>query len=153
MRKSRRKIPLFWGWKRGSTEFHVIYYKKKAPPISNFVAIAAEINPVNWDTNVRPKYNRYHIPASDRYLVASLGQSAYEMIKSLCDPELPSKKWYVDLKRLSNSHCVCHTSVFKERREFHLARQEVAFAVATAEYETCHRNCLPYLRPLCGTQK
>jgi len=56
-------------------------------------------------------------------LIASISANVYKVLKSLCDPDLPKTKTYVELIALLQSHFVARISIFKERRTFYQAAQ------------------------------
>ncbi|KAJ8915535.1 hypothetical protein NQ315_012418 [Exocentrus adspersus] len=56
-------------------------------------------------------------------LLTVIGEQAYEVLKGLCDPDLPKTKSYPDLCKLLREQFSKKVSVFKERIEFYELRQ------------------------------
>ena len=56
-------------------------------------------------------------------LLTVIGEQAYEILRGLCDPELPSNKSYTDLCKLLKEQFSKKVAIFKERIEFYDLKQ------------------------------
>lgn len=57
-------------------------------------------------------------------LLKSIGNEAYSLVRTLCDPKLPTEKTYVELCDILEQHYMPPVIIFRERHNFYAATKE-----------------------------
>lgn len=58
-------------------------------------------------------------------LLRSIGNEAYSLIRTLCDPALPSEKTYVQLCEILEQHYMPPVIILRERQNFYAATKDI----------------------------
>lgn len=106
-----------------------------------------EFNPseekwIIWEERLHIHYDEIECSVDDTkraVLLKSIGSSAYELLRSLCDPVSPIKKKFADLITILDEHYTPPNIIYHERKLFHDAtRTEHASNACPYKDAACH---------------